>query len=497
MSHQQKRRASDQLRVNDIVQHLRANPKKWFVPTAVCVLVAMGYALFRSPTWEATQTVLIRNEAASGNDAGLGRFRDLDEMKVSQETILEVIQSPEVLRNALATVDGVDASTIDDMSVNDLRDAVEVSPPDGAELGKTEIVYIKVKDKDQDRAKAMAAAVAHAAQDGLQQLREAKLESMVEELTHGANVSQQDLNESRQKLAELEASLGGDLAELRMLDGSGASDSDLHRRLNSIEDELRQTRETRRANEGLFALLQASKSNPESILATPNRLLESQPALRRLKDGLVDAQLRKSQILGSMTERHPLAAAAQSEEDEIKRSLHNELQTAINGLNVEMGLTDQRMAALEQERDALNDRLSNLAGLRAEYSALASDVNHRTSLLEDANRKQAAARGGLAGVDAASLLTLVDQARLSPRPLGLGRTMVTLLGLVGGLAVGIGYTFFTMPVAGKNASGPQANVNGFTNGHSNGHNTNGNHVNGIPANGHRNGHGETAFPARG
>ncbi len=488
IQNEQRRRAGDQLRINDVVRHLRANPRKWFVPTAICVLAAMGYALLRTPSWEATQAVLIRNEANGDSDAGLGRFRDLDEMKVSQETILEVIQSPDVLRQALASVDNIDAASISAETVNDIRDIVTVSPPDGAELGKTEIVYITVKDKDQDRAKALAIAVADEAQKGLQRLRGAKLQGMVNELSQSVEVSRADLQAAQKNLSNLEASLGGDLAELRMLDGSGAVDSDLHRRLNSIEDELRQTRETQRANEGLLALLEAAQSNPESFLATPNRLLESQPALRRLKDGLVDAQLRKSQTLGAMTAKHPLAMAAQSEEDEIKRSLHAELQTAIGGLNVELTLTDQRMSALERERDGLNDRLSNLAGIRADYSALAADVKHRTTLLEEAQRKAAAARASLAGVGAANLLTKVDEARISPRPVGPGRTTITLLGLFGGLAIGVGYVFFTMPSATpirNNAAFVQKNGNGIA--HTDG--------NDQHANGHQNGngHGTPAF----
>lgn len=486
MTHNLRRRASDQFRLQDVVRHLRANPRKWFIPTAICVALAMGYALFRSPTWQATQTVLIRNEAAANNDAGLGRFRDLDEMKVSQETIIEVIQSPDVLRRALASVDGVDPASIDDESVNDLRDAMETAPPDGAELGKTEIIYVRVKDKDQQRALQMATAISHAAQHGLRQLREAKLTSMVQELTHSAEVCDGDLNVARGELAQLEGSLGGDLAELRALDGSGASEGELHRRLNSLDDELRQAHEAQRANDGLLSLLQAAQSDPASFLATPNRLLESQPALRRLKDGLVDAQLRHSQILGSMTARHPLALAAQTEVDEIKSNLHGELQIAIRGVQVEMGLTSQRIDALMSERDALNNRLSGLAGMRSEYSALVANVNHSTTLSEDAHRKLSAARASLAGVDAASLLTLVDEARLAPRPIGPGRTMITILGLFGGLAVGLAYTFFTMPVsppsvaAAGAAVGPLAKSNGHSHVGRNGdsHKTNGHDSNG-------------------
>ena len=107
----------------------------------------------------------------------------------------------------------------------------------------------------------------------------------------------------------MEREVGPDLAELRNLQEQSSGDSDLRRKAVEIENELRQAKVAETNNRELLKLLTAARDNPGTLLATPNRLLESQPALKRLKDGLVDAQLRTAQHLGTMTHEHPLVGA--------------------------------------------------------------------------------------------------------------------------------------------------------------------------------------------
>ena len=47
-----------------------------------------------------------------------------------------------------------------------------------------------------------------------------------------------------------------------------------------------------------MALLKQAEADPTALVAAPCRLLDSQPALRRLKDGLVDSQLRTANLQG-------------------------------------------------------------------------------------------------------------------------------------------------------------------------------------------------------
>ncbi len=59
--------------------------------------------LLRPDTWEATQALIIRNEAAGNSDAP-GKFRHEDEMKTLLETVLELAKSRSVLAQTLEEV---------------------------------------------------------------------------------------------------------------------------------------------------------------------------------------------------------------------------------------------------------------------------------------------------------------------------------------------------------------------------------------------------------
>ena len=75
----------------------------WFVPALVVGLGAAIYAFTYSDTWEASQALIIRNEAVN-NDRGLGKFTQPEEMKTIQETLLEIALSRSVLDAALKQV---------------------------------------------------------------------------------------------------------------------------------------------------------------------------------------------------------------------------------------------------------------------------------------------------------------------------------------------------------------------------------------------------------
>ena len=77
--------------------------RRWVLPACAIVCLAGIYSLVRSPWWEASQALVIRNEAAN-NQEGPGQFRQLDDMKVNQETVLELAKSSSVLSAALADV---------------------------------------------------------------------------------------------------------------------------------------------------------------------------------------------------------------------------------------------------------------------------------------------------------------------------------------------------------------------------------------------------------
>ena len=213
-------------------------------------------------------------------------------MKTVQETMLELVKGRAVLLGALREVGPPTSQAAagdwpSDRDIEQLREAVKLSPPKGAEFGATEVFYLEVRDHDRSRAIALNQAISTELQAEFQQLRDKKAQSMIAELTKTAAVAKADLKGSIARLSKIERQVGSDLAELRVLNNEATSgDSAIRRTVTEIESELRQARAGRQANEQLLGLLRAAEEDRGRLLATPNRLLESQPSLRRLKDGL-------------------------------------------------------------------------------------------------------------------------------------------------------------------------------------------------------------------
>jgi len=431
----------------DIVGLFIRHPLRWAVPAVVVAAAASLFALTKPVTWEAALTMTVRAEA-NGNQGGAGRFRDLSEMKTVQETVLEVAKNRAVLEAALRKV-GPPADAKDvaawptGTDVDDLGDSLKIVPPKGAEFGSTEVFYLKVKDGDRARAMALADAVADELLERFQSLRGEKAGSMVRELQVAVDIARKDLAESVKTLGAFETKVGGDLAELRNLEQLGSGDSDLRKLVVELENELRQAENAERGNQDLNNLLSAAQADSSRLLATPNRLLESQPALRRLKEGLIDAQLRTSQLLGSRSLEHPEVRASLDAQDEVRRHLHAELAAAAQGVAGELAVAHELVADRRAKAAAARARLDRLASLRAEYSALNSEMQYRIRQAEQSERALVDARASQAGGVASNLLTRLNKADAGTKPVGPGKTTLLAAGIGGGLMFGIGCLLLT------------------------------------------------------
>jgi uncharacterized protein involved in exopolysaccharide biosynthesis len=410
------------------------------------------YALVRPATWEASQALIVRNEAAASQDVP-GRFVQPEEMKTVQETILELAKSHGVLSAALAQV-GPPAARKDSAEarpsaneVADLRDALSLVPPKGAEFGKTEVFYLKVRDRDRQRAVALASAVCGQLETTMQKVRDAKAQSMIRELQKVVGVAEADLSQSTGKLSGIEREVGSDLAELRLLYQSNSGESALQRSLTEIRTELRQVRSAVNSSGQLLVLLKQAQTEPERLVAMPNQLLDSQPALRKLKDGLVEAQLNTAQLQGRMTAGHPLVAAARESQAEIRNRVHDELANAIRAIEVDLRLGNQKAAMLDEQLAAVRARLDRLAAIRAPYANQIAATHKRSELLDRAQQRLADAHATQASAASASLVARIDDPDTGARPTGPSRATIVLLGLAGGLLAGFGVVLLTVKPA--------------------------------------------------
>jgi uncharacterized protein involved in exopolysaccharide biosynthesis len=442
------------LRPQDLLHAFRTRIWSLLTPGIIGALAALGFVFVRPATWEATQALMVRDEAARGIDASghathPGQFGQADAMKAVQETVLELCHSQSVLEQSLKEVgpppdyENVAAwPTIRD--IEELLDDSKLAPPKGAEFGKTEVFYLKVTAVGKERALALASALSHNLQARFEEFRKTRAQGVTRELEKTVSLAKADLEKSTRALTMTEISVGRDLAELRMLNEAPAGESDLRKMTVDLETELRTQRSALKANQELHNLLKQGQEDPGRMVASPNRLLESQPGLKRLKDGLVDAQLASAKLQGLMSPDHPLVQAAKSSEQEVSQHLHDELAIAIRGVEAEVRLGADRLVTLENERQRVEERRDQLAKVRADYANLVSMTKHYTEIMKAAQLQLSEARATEASAHQSSLLNLVDLPETGSKPVGPGKTLIVLGGLFGGLALGAAWLFVTL-----------------------------------------------------
>ncbi|MCC9605404.1 hypothetical protein LOC68_23125 [Blastopirellula sp. JC732] len=434
-----------------ILALLLAHRYRWIVPAAVITIAAVGYALLKPKMWSASQTLVLREISIGGLDRP-GAFARPEDMKTAQETIQTIARSREVVTRTLEKIGAPPTGlfgqspdawpTADDIAT--YRNYISVGSPSGTEFGTTEIFLIHVEAETQSRAALFATTLCDELDYQLEQVRDHKAQSVVAELEESERLAAAVLHSSTEKLSKLEGEVGSDLAELRILNESGSGDGNLRQQFVQVEAELRAARDQQQSNDQLLALLEAAAANPQELLATPNSLLDSQPALRRLKDGLVDAQLRTAELQGTRTADHPSVQSALGAESEVRDHLFKEIAVAVRGLKAERSVLKQRIEGYTKQRDQVSDRMVHLAEVRASYGNLESEVRQRSEKLAEVQRNLSDARSSLAAAHATSLLTRVGLPEVSDYPIGPSRKAIVVAGVVGGLVCGFGLLFLTI-----------------------------------------------------
>ena len=246
----------------DLVKILGRRWTMWLLPGMAGLLLAGAYLWLKPYPWMASQTLILRNEAVNNSQEGPGRFRQENEMKTTQETIVEVARSRSVAAEALRHLPPVKGRAWktwpNEDDIANLQDAITVSPPKGAEFGKSEIFYLKIKDRDRARSVALTNAVCKQLEAKLGVVRGFKAQGLVNELSQNVKLAEAELQSLTVQLKALEQKVGGrDLADLRMLDQTSNGDSDLRRNLTQVEAELRDARNNRQAGLELMSALEA------------------------------------------------------------------------------------------------------------------------------------------------------------------------------------------------------------------------------------------------
>jgi polysaccharide biosynthesis transport protein len=427
----------------------------WISTTVSFGVLGVGYVLFiKQDTYLASQALLVRDEA-NGAVMRLGRFQSQTEMKAAQETILEMSKSQQVVRDALIATkkpsDGTGWFSWGEYPSKELveevaKNGISVHAPKGTEFGVTEVIYVDIKSSSQTEAVTMNKALCDALEARLQQVRKARADGVISELEHARESAKRDLALSTSSLHEMESQAGSDLSDLRGMTDSIAGGATSRAEFDQIKGEIRQAESNRYALTADREMLQRACEDPSSFIVAPGAVLNSQPGLKRLREGLVDAQLNGSQLAGKFTDSHPLVNASQSAQSAIVRRFVQELKASISSVESDIHLADRKLEELESKKRGAELRLVRLADGRASYANILSEVKSKLAMVEGAERELAEAHAARDSSVSTSLITRLDAPIVSDRPIGPGRTTIAGLCTIAGLVFGLGIVFVIIPI---------------------------------------------------
>jgi uncharacterized protein involved in exopolysaccharide biosynthesis len=433
-----------------IVTTLRRHFWLWLAPTIALTVLATAYGILRPVKWRASQALVVRDEA-SGGTARQGRFDTIEALKSAQETVLEMAKNPRTIKAALieaGPLDGItpNANWPGKDDIESLQSSISVSPPKGSEFGRSEVIYLSAEGPTSERAVRLTNAVCNQLEIQLQELRQAKAQSLVAELEKAVTLAQNDLSGATVRLRDIEKLVGSDIDELRSLTETTAGTSNLRAVSNQLQEELRRTQLVYDTNEETLKLLTAARADHNRLLAAPQRLFEQQPALRRLKDGLVDAQLRTAQLFGRMSADHPEVKAARLAEEKIRVQLNAEIDLVVSNLRNELTVSTALLNTLKAQHQQVQTRLAKVAELRADYSNQLALVRQRTENLAKANKDLAEVRASQAAALSSSVIARIDEVQPDNSPVGPRFLAIVVAGLGGGLVLGFGLVFLMAPL---------------------------------------------------
>jgi uncharacterized protein involved in exopolysaccharide biosynthesis len=427
--------------------------RRWWIitPTLVCTAAALLAAVLRVDSWSATQTLVVRDEAAGNRQRGLGRFESNDAMKSAQETILEISRNRLSVAAALRSI-GPPAQRDNDPTwptpedVSAVQGRILLRAPNGTEFGKSEVILVTAEAETRERAVALTMAICDQLQQRLRDLRLKKSQSIVDELEYHAQLAQSELDRATAAMGVFEAQFGGDLAELRLLIQAGAGDSHLRAQQSAIQKDLRDAEALQERYSQQKELIMAGIRDANHLIATPSGLLESQPALKRMRDDLANAQRICAELEGTLTKEHPRLITAMRAEKQIAKNLHDELQVALRGVESDLELSAQRLATLGARVTDVTQRLERVSESRAAYSNLVHDATDCAPVMERTRNDLAGARANQLAAQSASYLTQLDPPMPGDHPVGPSRSSIVISGFMGGVLLGCGFLFLFTPL---------------------------------------------------
>ena len=417
----------------------------WFLvlPVVVCLLLAALHIFLGGRSYRATQSLAVRDDLL-GESFKPGRYTSLESLKNAQEIISHLARRPAVIRDALVAAFPAKAKSLSswptDNQIEQYQALISVVGSNGAEFGKTEVVVLSVRQSTRAEAKVLVEQLAFQIERHLRSLRISQLQSMQAEQEQAVASLENSLIDFNRQLQQLETSLGADLGTLRALLENSSGQNEMLRALENIRAEKRAVQQEWERIGQQQALLAGFRNQPHSATWLSADLLNLHPTLKRLFDGLAEAQIKLTAERGRYTNQHSSVQAAEQALLEVQRHLMHEVGLIEQHLSNQNLMVTQNLERLGRAESEYEAKLAHIGRYRVEYQSLINELAKRTEALAKARNHLLELRSLAAPATELTLLTPVGEAQADTRPQGPSKSMILLISLLGGLAMGVGIT---------------------------------------------------------
>ncbi|MEM9411828.1 MAG: hypothetical protein AAGA30_11985, partial [Planctomycetota bacterium] len=417
--------------------------------TLVCTGIAIFVALTSAKSYTSRQTLVVRDDLV-GTSFKPGRFDSFDSLKSAQETILEVSRRPQVVLAALEKV-GAPALTstsswLSEENVQKVQGKIQLSAPNGAEFGRTEAVILTVQGSSRDRSMQFISYLLDEIDLNLRLLRTDQFDSMQQELQEAANVAEESYLIVAKDLKSFETKIGPDLGTLISLNDSQAGTNSIQIELASLTLEQRNAESDLEEVKKQIQILERVADSPEALLEVPQELLQLQPTLGSLANGLNDAILKYSISKGRFTSQNPKLRTDYRAVVDIKQRIKEKLVRTLDSLIHQKELRQDKFDRITRLVTEKRTRLSELSGMRVTYQTLRQEVDKKRDINGKAQSNLAEIQTLGVSAREVNLLSRVGEPQTEIYPDGPSNKVVVLGGLIAGLMIGIGLVMFVAPI---------------------------------------------------
>jgi uncharacterized protein involved in exopolysaccharide biosynthesis len=422
------------------------------VPVFAGMFLALVYVfVLRTNSWTTRQRLLVRDDLL-GQSFKPGQFSSFDTMKSRQETILDIARNPNVIRTTLKELGPAKKSWLfstkdypDDSTIEQLQGQINLSAPNGAEFGTTEVVVLSVKAPTAQRSADLIKKLLDEIEKQIEQVRISQLKSMEAELTAARDNAKESQQASIKQLREMESMLGPDSIAMATITSAMPGDNSIKAEMLQIQAEKRGFEAQLESLKAAQKTLEQSQDNPLLIVADTGSFFREQAKLAELAKSLVASQMAYAIAAGKYQEAHPSVKYAAEQLAMMENQVASELTNLNNSLDSRIRELEHQVARLDQQLEDHYQRLHLLSEKRGEHLAINSEIAKRTEMLNQYEATLRNVQSYKAGSGNSVWATRIGEPQVAAQPDGLSKRATVLAGGFLGFLFGAGLIVLLAP----------------------------------------------------